>query len=445
MPELSHLWAEGFAWTTVLIVVCAAGALVAFLAAGWGWIDVQRKKRALSRLAIVTGVVRTLQTTFWSDTEGIGKGTTSVAVSFTVGSTDYTCRTLHFFFGNDHVGRQQADWDRPPGTPVGVWYDTANPDISALIVDRPTYARPVVALGLGVFLAVMTAYTDGNVRTARAGQPGRAATMETASAPAALAAGGVVAGRFVLDGATVALTHAAALLHDNAEGNVGRPLTLVLLDRPMPPGTLDGEGEKAVSRLASAGKLRGLMFQIDPSRPWQAALIVLGRPQRAEAGPGSVDIGSKEAPAVSGLMVYADQVQASLGLAAVDAKAMATSFKIFVRAPLVREPPVTVDVEGGAVTVSASWRAAKAYAEAMLAGDVARQERLASAALRSRIAALRDRPATPARIREAGGVMLAQLPRVHRLIERGDRAVLLVDSRAWLTMVKEGGEWKVGD
>ena len=63
MPELSHLWAGGFAWTTLLVLVCALGAFVAFLAAAWAGFDVRRKKRALSRLAIVTGVVHTLRTT----------------------------------------------------------------------------------------------------------------------------------------------------------------------------------------------------------------------------------------------------------------------------------------------------------------------------------------------------------------------------------------------
>jgi len=38
-----------------------------------------------------------------------------------------------------------------------------------------------------------------------------------------------------------------------------------------------------------------------------------------------------------------------------------------------------------------------------------------------------------------------QLAKMHRIVERGDRATLLIDDKAWITMVKEGGQWKSGD
>ena len=261
-------------------------------------------------------------------------------MDFAVGSATYTCGTLKLFVGNDHLGSAPAEWDRPPGTPVGVWYDPADPNVNALIVDRPTHARPAIALALGGFLALMTVYTDRDARRATAREPGGVATTATAKAnstpPPALAAGGLVAGRFMLDGAPVALTHATALRHGSAEGNAGRPLTLVVVDRAMPAGTLEGGGEKAVGQLASAGRLRGLMLRFDPARPAKASLTVLGRRQR-ESAPGGVDVGSQDTPAVSGLHVYADQVHAAIELAPADAKALAASFKFYVRAPLVKE------------------------------------------------------------------------------------------------------------
>jgi hypothetical protein len=48
-------------------------------------------------------------------------------------------------------------------------------------------------------------------------------------------------------------------------------------------------------------------------------------------------------------------------------------------------------------------------------------------------------------LKEVGITAKAQLAKVHRIVERGNRAALLIDQRAWMTMVKENGEWKSGD
>jgi hypothetical protein len=34
---------------------------------------------------------------------------------------------------------------------------------------------------------------------------------------------------------------------------------------------------------------------------------------------------------------------------------------------------------------------------------------------------------------------------VHRVVERGHEAALVIDQRAWITVAKEDGEWKSGD
>jgi hypothetical protein len=92
-----------------------------------------------------------------------------------------------------------------------------------------------------------------------------------------------VEGAITLNGKPVAAAHVLAKLHDNAEGVVTRTLLVAVTDRPLPPGGLDGIGETVASQLALAGKLRGVLFRIDPARPDEAALIVLDKPEQQAA------------------------------------------------------------------------------------------------------------------------------------------------------------------
>jgi hypothetical protein len=81
----------------------------------------------------------------------------------------------------------------------------------------------------------------------------------------------------------------------------------------------------------------------------------------------------------------------------------------------------------------------------MRTGDVRAQVRLASRAMNARMDMYPDRAAITERLKEVGAISATQLAKVHRIVERGDRAALLIDQRAWITMVKENGEWKSGD
>ena len=259
------------------------------------------------------------------------------------------------------------------------------------------------------------------------------------------AAAAPVEGTLTLNGKPIAVTHVLAKLHDNAEGVVGKPLLIVVADRPIPPGALDGLGENVASQMGLAGTLRGLLFRIDPAKPYEAALVVLDKPEEAGRGLGSVFIGSKEQPAVVGLLVGADKVSGSFVRPAGGAQAIEVSFSLKIAAPLMREPAITADLKGPAVKASPQYKASLAYAEAMSKGDLAAQTRLSSRAMNERMAMYPDRAAITARLKPVGATAKAQLAKVHRIVERGNRATLLIDQRAWMTMVKENGEWKSGD
>jgi hypothetical protein len=270
-----------------------------------------------------------------------------------------------------------------------------------------------------------------------------AALAIAASAGASAAA--PVEGSIALNGKAIPAAHVLAKLHDNAEGVVTRPLLIAVTDRPLPHGALDGIGETVASQLALAGKVRGVLFRIDPTRPDEAALIVLDKPERAGFNLRTLVVGSKDEPAVSRLKIGADRVTVAFSRPTGGAQAIDLGFALKVDAPLTREPPITADLKGAAIKSSPHFKASALYGEAMRTGDVRAQVRLASRAMNARMEMYPDRAAITERLKELGATSATQLAKVHRIVERGDRAALLIDQRAWITMVREGGEWKSGD
>jgi hypothetical protein len=207
-----------------------------------------------------------------------------------------------------------------------------------------------------------------------------------------------VEGTLKLNGAPIVVAHVLAKLHDNAEGVVRRPLLIAVADRPIPPGALDGMGETVAAQLAAAGKLRGLLFRIDPARPDEASVIVLDKPVPADRSLTSLVVGTKEQPAVTRLQIGAERVSVAFVRPAGGAQAVDLGFALEVAAPLTREPPITADLRGPAVRASTAYAAARAYAEAMHTGDVAGQARLSSRSMNERMSKVVDPPAMTARI-----------------------------------------------
>ena len=261
----------------------------------------------------------------------------------------------------------------------------------------------------------------------------------------AAAAAAPVEGSITLKSKPIPAAHVLAKLHDNAEGVVTRPLLVAVTDRPLPPGALDGIGETVASQLALAGKLRGLLFRIDPARLDEAAVIVLDMPDVAGRNLSSLVVGTKEQPAVTRLKIGADRVSAARTRPTGGAQAVDLGFALKVDAPLTREPAITADLKGPAIQASPHFKAAVAYGEAMRTGDVRAQVRLGSRAMNARMDMYPDRAAITERLKEVGATSKTQLAKVHRIVERGNRAALLIDQRARITMVKENGEWKSWD
>ena len=108
-------------------------------------------------MVVTTGTVRELETLLTSREAGMVRSTTLVQVDFSVDGKPYTCRTLHLFAGNRHVGDVGKKFDFPPGQQVGVYYDPHNPRLSALVIDRPSFSSAYITVGVAVMFAIMAA------------------------------------------------------------------------------------------------------------------------------------------------------------------------------------------------------------------------------------------------------------------------------------------------
>ena len=134
-------------------MVFSAGAAVCVFMAGWMWLEIRRTHRALPRMQVTTGVVGELESVLFDRNRDHVRSQTLVRVAFTVDGTEYCCRTLYLFRGNQHVGDVGKRFDFQPGQRVGVHYDPADPRRSALIVDTPRYDTVGWILGAAVVLA----------------------------------------------------------------------------------------------------------------------------------------------------------------------------------------------------------------------------------------------------------------------------------------------------
>lgn len=137
------------------VLVTGIPALAFYVLAVVLWRKLRRKRQALPRLIVTTGVVREMRTQHRLTKSGMKQGFTIVNVDFAVAGAPYVCRDLWFFHGNDHARDVGTLYDFPAGKEVGLYYDPADPRLCALIVDKPRHFHYLWAFAMGVMFTVM--------------------------------------------------------------------------------------------------------------------------------------------------------------------------------------------------------------------------------------------------------------------------------------------------
>ena len=140
------------------VVICGVIALGFFVLAVALWRKLQRKRRALARLVVTTGIVREMKTVHALSNAGNKWGHTVVKVEFVVAGVPYVCRELWFFAGNVHRRDVGTLYDFPAGQEVGLYYDTADPKLCAMMVDQPRHFPHFWAGAMGVLFTAMAVH-----------------------------------------------------------------------------------------------------------------------------------------------------------------------------------------------------------------------------------------------------------------------------------------------
>jgi hypothetical protein len=262
--------------------------------------------------------------------------------------------------------------------------------------------------------------------------------------PAVVAA--PVEGTVTLNGQSLRVGHVAARRHDNAEGVIDQPLLLVFSEQAVPAAALDGGMALGVHRMARAGQLRGFMLRFDSAKPGEASLVLLDSPADARTGLAFVSIAATE-PVIGSLRLTADRIEGRLDRPPQGEPPASIGYALRFDAPLSQEPAVTADLSGAPMKASAEFKLVAAYADAMARGDLAAVRGMSGAALREQtdglVAAVGEVQAI-ARMKKGGISATSQLARFQRLVERGGRATLIVGRHEYVTLAKDGGEWRMG-
>jgi hypothetical protein len=261
------------------------------------------------------------------------------------------------------------------------------------------------------------------------------------------AAAGPVEGSVTLNGQKVRITDVAIRLHDNAEGVFDRPLVLVFADRPVPAGALDGGMAIGVHQLAREGQLRGLMLRMDPAKPAEASMVLLDKPADARTSLAFASVSGSDEPVIAGLKLGGSSASGSLKHAAFGEPPASLTYALRFDAPLTREPAPTADLQAAALKASPQYKVAAAYAQAMAKGDLKAVRLASSRAMLEQVdgmVAAAGEATAIERMKKSGVRSVAQLAKFKRMVERGTRAMLVVDNDEYLTLVKEGGDWKMG-
>jgi hypothetical protein len=261
---------------------------------------------------------------------------------------------------------------------------------------------------------------------------------------------GVARGSLRVNDKNITLRHAYAHLHDNAEGLLDKTerLRVLFTDREVPSSALDGIAFLPVMELARQGQVQGVMFEMAPDDPNSVVMTLLFPP----SGPGQFLI--RQTINVDGEDLFNEWSMTEQRVAgAIERKGErepglsnfpAISYSVKFDAPIFNEPQVTADLKGRAALDSPQARLLFAKADALAKGDFAAAQKVSTErANRWNQAFLAGEKADS--LAKKAAEMKKSLQKIQRVVERGDRAVVILPHKQCFNFVREGGEWKSDD
>jgi hypothetical protein len=261
---------------------------------------------------------------------------------------------------------------------------------------------------------------------------------------------GVAKGSLRVNEKTITLRHAYAHLHDNAEGLLEQTerFRVLFTDREVPSNALDGIAFLPVMDLARQGQVQGLLFEMAHDDPNNVVMTLLLPP----SGPGRLLI--RQTINVTGEDLFKDWTLTEQRVVGAIERSgerepglsdfPAISYSVRFDAPIFNEPKVTADLKGRAALDSPQARLLSAKADALAKGDIAAAQK-SSTERANRLNQTFFAGAKEGSLAKNAAEMKKALQKIQRVVERGDRAVVILPGKQWFTFVREGGEWKSDD
>jgi hypothetical protein len=260
---------------------------------------------------------------------------------------------------------------------------------------------------------------------------------------------GVTRGSLRVNEKTITLRHVYAHLHDNAEGLLDKTerFRVLFTDREVPSNALDGIAFLPVMELARQGQVQGLLFEMAPDDPNNVVMTLLLPPSKGRFlirqtinvdGEDLFKEWSLTDRRVAGAIERS--VEREPGL--VDFPAINYSVKF--DAPIFNEPQISADLKGRAALDSPQARLLFEKADALAKGDLAAAQKVST----DRANRWNQSFLTGAKsdsLAQKAAEMKKSLQKIKRVVERGDRAVVILPNKQWFSFVREGGEWKSDD
>lgn len=265
---------------------------------------------------------------------------------------------------------------------------------------------------------------------------------------------GSVKGAVQVNGKQIMLTHAYAQLHDNAEGllDFPRELRIVLADREIAQESLRGIAFLPVTRLAREGKVQGVLIRLNPADRRSMYVTLLHQP--ATPGMSLMTLTLNDTASeliknfklggnrVSGVVDHVDKGASEPG------EMTRISYSASFGAPLFHELPVTADLKGKAAQNSPQVSVLKKKIAVLKTADFERLKPLMSLKAQQRMGFFLKQAGSEAKAmsHEMAADLEASLPKIQRVIVRGETAIAIVEPKSsWFAFVKEDGVWKSDD
>ena len=255
-----------------------------------------------------------------------------------------------------------------------------------------------------------------------------------------------------VNGKEIMLTHASALLHDNAEGLLDLPteLRILLSDCEAPAGALAGIAfDLPVERMAKEGKLRGLLLKLDPNDAGELRIVLLDAPEDPHGMLLTHTLTSTNKDTIKGFKFAGGMASGTIEQSGDAESAFEdmpdVSYSASFQAALIKEAAITSDLKGKDAQNSAQAKIIMKKGEALENKDFNALSLLSTAGANQRHEVFLSNPAFLKAAPQAGAEMKKSVQKITRVVERGARAIVIFDGTSWANFVKEGQEWKSDD